>query len=98
MRNFFRNVSDIDLFTGALSEISMLGSVVGPTFSCLLGHQFKATREGDRHWYENDFPPSSFNLKQLNEIRKVTLSRLICDNSKIQNIQPKSFLKSDDYL
>lgn len=95
---FSRNVSDIDLFTGALSEISMLGSVVGPTFSCLLAHQFHSIRSGDRHWYENDFPPSSFSLKQLNEIRKVSLSRLICDNSKIQNIQPKAFLKSDDYL
>lgn len=91
-------MSDIDLFTGALSEISMLGSVVGPTFSCLLGNQFKNLREGDRHWFENNFPPSAFSLKQLNEIKKVTLARLICDNSKIQNIQPNAFLKSDDFL
>ena len=37
-------------------------------------------RFGDRHWYENGGWPSSFTLEQLNEIRKVKLSRVLCDN------------------
>jgi len=53
-------VSDIDLFTGALGEKPTEGSVVGPTFGCLLGRQFHYLRRGDRYWYENDLPPSSF--------------------------------------
>jgi hypothetical protein len=53
-------VSDIDLFTGALGETPTEGSVIGPTFSCLLGRQFHYLRRGDRYWYENDLPPSSF--------------------------------------
>jgi hypothetical protein len=57
---FCRNVSDIDLFTGALGETPTEGSVIGPTFGCLLGRQFHYLRRGDRYWYENDLPPSSF--------------------------------------
>ena len=35
---------------------------------------------GDRYWYENDIPPSSFTREQLNEIRKVSLAQIICEN------------------
>ena len=31
--------------------------------------------------YENDIPPSSFTKDQLNEIRKVSLASVLCDNS-----------------
>ena len=31
--------------------------------------------------YENDIPPSSFTKDQLNEIRKVSLAPVLCDNS-----------------
>nr|CAD7425233.1 unnamed protein product [Timema monikensis] len=118
----YRNVSDIDLFTGGLAETPTEGSVVGPTFGCLLGRQFHYLRLGDRYWYENDLPPSSFTkgkyfllllqiqsptkLKvsheltaQLNELRKVTLARIICDNSdNINEVQPSVFLDKDPFL
>ena len=47
-------------------------------FSVLIFCNF--SRFGDRFWYENGGWPSSFTVEQLNEIRKVKLSRLICDN------------------
>ena len=53
--NLFRNrdVEDIDLWSGAVSEISVEGGRVGPTFACLIGRQSQATKFGDRFWYEN---------------------------------------------
>ncbi len=43
--------------------------------------QFHNFRHGDRFWYENGGWPSSFTLEQLDEIRKVKLSRILCDNT-----------------
>lgn len=50
----YRHVDDIDLFPGGVSEASVAGGVVGPTFACILGNQFQHIRKGDRYWYEND--------------------------------------------
>ncbi|XP_063586936.1 uncharacterized protein LOC134764285 [Penaeus indicus] len=73
---------DIDLWSGGVSERPLPGSMVGPTFSCLIGLTFKELRYGDRFWYENRGGyDSDFTLEQLEEIRKVKLSRIICDNS-----------------
>lgn len=64
---FFRTPGDIDLFSGALAEYPQEGAVVGPTFGCLLGIQFQKLKNGDRFWYENDLPPSSFTLGSFNK-------------------------------
>ena len=54
---------------------------------------------GDRYWYENDIPPSSFTKEQLNEIRKVKLAQVICENiPSIDFVQPNAFLESDPFL
>lgn len=57
------------------------------------------TRRGDRFWYENDLPPSSFTKQQLHELRKTSLARVICDNGDgIGEIQPQVFLDKDPFL
>lgn len=67
--------------------------------SCLLQKQFSLIRYADRFWYENDLPPSSFEIEQLNEIRKVTLAGILCNNIEgLDKIQPKAFVKEDIYL
>ena len=94
-----QTIEDIDLYTGGLAEVPSKGAVVGPTFACLIGRQMFYYKSGDRYWYENDIPPSSFSKEQLNEIRKTTLARVVCDNIKtVDFIQPNVFIESDPFL
>lgn len=56
------------------------GGLVGPTFACIIGIQFRQLRKCDRFWYETDDPSIKFSEAQLNEIRKTTLSKIVCEN------------------
>jgi len=84
-------VEDIDLFAGLLSERKQRGSELGQTTTCLLLEQFNRSRRGDRFWYERD-SLKGFTMEQLNEIRKATLAKVICDNSDgVASIQSNVF-------
>jgi peroxidase len=79
----------MDLWVGGLSEQKLPGAQVGPTFACIIGLTFTRVRDGDRFWYEN---PYIFKSSQLRELRKVKLSKVICNNSDdITEIQPNAF-------
>lgn len=60
LQSIYKTVADIDLFTGGLGETPKSGAAVGPTLGCLIGRQFHYLRRGDRYWFENELPPSSF--------------------------------------
>ncbi|KAK4336720.1 hypothetical protein RND71_043564 [Anisodus tanguticus] len=90
----FKNVDDIDLLTGGMSEFPAFGSMIGPTFTCIVAEQFVIARDSDRFWYENE--EAKFNSHQLAEIRKTTLAKLICENSDdIDTVQLYPFLQPD---
>lgn len=98
IESIYSNLEDVDLLIGGILETPNNGAVVGPTFSCLLMNQLVKIRNSDRFWYENDLPPSSFSINQLEALRRVTLSGLLCANSPILTIQPMAFIESDAYL
>ncbi len=64
------------LFPGGLAETPLHGGLVGPTFACIIGIQFRNLRKCDRFWYETGNPLVRFTESQLAEIRKVTLSKV----------------------
>lgn len=49
------DVRDIDLWIGGLAENKegKADVITGPTFTCIIGQQFKDLKEGDRFYYEN---------------------------------------------
>jgi len=93
LSRYYDNVNDIDLFLGGVLEPSTQDSLLGETFQCIVGDQFIRLKYGDKFFYENDGFRSSFTPRQLTEIRGGTcLSRVICDNTDITEIQPYAFL------
>ena len=80
LKTAYRSVLDIDLFAGAMNEFPWHGSAVGFTFRCILTQQFRNLRLGDRFWYERKDQKVGFTLKQLDQIRKVTMARVLCNN------------------
>lgn len=88
----YRSVHDIDLFVGGISERPVVGGIVGPTFACIIAQQFSNLRKGDRFWYENSNLPNSFTLFQLNSLRRVSFSQIICRSLGGGTLQPHIFL------
>ncbi|CAG2224718.1 PXDN [Mytilus edulis] len=93
LQSVYRNPDDIDLFAGGLTETKSPGALVGPTFRCLIGYQFKLFKTGDRFFYENNFFPTGFTAAQLKQIKKQTLSALYCRTMAV-NSMPKSAFES----
>ncbi|XP_076063497.1 salivary peroxidase/catechol oxidase-like [Oratosquilla oratoria] len=87
--SLYRHVDDIDPFIAGIAETPVEGSLLGPTFRCIVGDQFIRLKRGDRFFYDNAGLPTSFTEAQLHEIRKVSWARILCDNGDdIEHMQP----------
>lgn len=83
LKNVYNSPDDIDLWVGGLLESAHDDALVGPTFAEIIADQFSKFKRGDRFFYEfnPETNPGYFQIQQLDEIRKVTIARIICDNS-----------------
>ena len=86
--------ADIDLFSGGLAEVKHKSSMLGRTFTCLIGKQFFNLKYGDRFFYTHRGPtvPFPFNDQQLAAISSRGLGDVICDNTQIPKITQNPFL------
>ncbi|NXK41432.1 PERM Myeloperoxidase, partial [Piprites chloris] len=90
----YGTLDNIDLWIGAVAEPVVPQGRVGPLLSCIIGTQFRNLRDGDRFWWEN---PGVFTLQQLQALRKITLSKVFCDNTHIQKL-PRDVFRINSYL
>ncbi len=67
IQRLYSSVRDVDLFLGGVierpesnSNSGPTKSLLGPTFRCLVGDQFKRLKWGDRFWFEEGGQPNSF--------------------------------------
>ena len=77
LQQYFNGIF-IYFFLLLITETVKEGHTVGPTWECLITHQFRDLKEGDRYFFTN---PGQFTENQLKTIRKQTLSSVICSNS-----------------
>ena len=84
MNSVYSDVEDIDAFTGAMSETSVPGGLVGATIACILGKQFKNLMDGDRFFFTHHQEGTDFETGLPPDLRSYalnrTLSDIICDN------------------
>ncbi|ELW62346.1 Thyroid peroxidase [Tupaia chinensis] len=79
---------NIDVWLGGLVESFLPGARTGPLFACIIGRQMKMLRDGDRFWWES---PAAFTEAQRQELRKHSLSRVICDNTGLPSVPQDAF-------
>eukprot|EP00102_Acyrthosiphon_pisum_P026317 XP_016663527.1 PREDICTED: peroxidase-like [Acyrthosiphon pisum] len=90
----YKTWNDIDLLVGALLEKHVDDAMVGPTMRCIIREQFVRTRIADRYFYD---VPGVFTDYQLENIKSVTIARILCDSGEIKTIPPQSFSRAADY-
>uniref|UniRef100_A0A673MS09 Eosinophil peroxidase n=1 Tax=Sinocyclocheilus rhinocerous TaxID=307959 RepID=A0A673MS09_9TELE len=96
--HLYGTAKNIDVWVGAISEPALPGGRVGPLLACLIAKQFKALRDGDRFWWQNE---GVFSSAQRDALRTTSLSRIICDNTHIRLVPFDPFahtLHPDDLL
>ncbi|CAL8137936.1 unnamed protein product [Orchesella dallaii] len=78
LAKFYRYPDDLDLYTGGVVERHIKDSYIGPTWWCIVGHQFQTWKRGDRFFYTHGGMPHSFTEAQLDEIRKMSMAAVLC--------------------
>ncbi|PIO76539.1 shTK domain protein [Teladorsagia circumcincta] len=86
LKVIYKHVDAIDMYVGSLLEDPVKDALVGPTLACVIGEQFRRTRNGDRFYFEND---NVFTPKQVTQIRKMTIARVLCDAGEHFSFAPR---------
>jgi peroxidase len=93
LKVIYKSVDDVDLYVGGFLETPHEDSILGPIFKCLIGDQFARLKKGDRFFYDLGVDSRlAFRPSQLDQLRRTSLARIICDNTDtVTTIQPLAF-------
>ncbi|KAM8944082.1 eosinophil peroxidase [Lycaon pictus] len=86
--NLYGTPDNIDIWIGAIAEPLLPGARVGPLLACLFEKQFNRARSGDRFWWEKK---GVFTKRQRKALRRISLSRIVCDNTGITTVSRDIF-------
>ncbi|XP_060805031.1 peroxidase-like [Amyelois transitella] len=97
LKRLYGDVDEVELMPAIYSESHMKGAFVGPTLFCIMSRTLLQWRKSDRHFFEHGDLPTSLTLPQLNEIRKSSVARLMCDSGvSVTKIQRQALLNADE--
>jgi len=93
LKVIYKTVDDVDLYVGGFLESPHEDSILGPIFKCLIGDQFARLKKGDRFFYDLGVNSRlAFSPSQLDQLRRTSLARIICDNTDtVTAMQPLAF-------
>ncbi|XP_055983729.1 myeloperoxidase [Sorex fumeus] len=86
--------NNIDIWMGGVAEPLERNGRVGPLLACLIGTQFRNLRDGDRFWWQN---PGVFSQQQQQALAKISLPRIICDNTGITTVSKNNIFMSNTF-
>ncbi|XP_040075497.2 chorion peroxidase-like [Ixodes scapularis] len=101
LQSIYEHPDDVDLWTAGLMEYPAESrALVGPTFACIIGRQFRSLKYGDRYFYTHDKGPNVNPLSdaQISEIAKFSIAKLFCANADDPDrffVQPLALIQPD---
>jgi len=94
LANIYSSPADIDLWVGGTAENFVQGGMVGATFACLIGEQFRRLLFGDRFFFTHAGQAGSYTAAQRVILRTRTLRDVICLNSPVTSVREDALLTS----
>ncbi|KAF7631143.1 ShKT domain-containing protein [Meloidogyne graminicola] len=97
----YTSPDDLDLYVGGMLEDSVIGGLVGPTLACIIGDQFKRTRDGDRlvinhkivHIHNEESWHFYFSTTWKRLKGQGNMARILCDNGdRISQVPVHAFM------
>ena len=89
-QEIYDHPSDIDLFTGGISQMNESGSQLGKVFWAMIREQFRRTMKGDRFFFNHkksdDLQGVGFTDEARKIIRDRTMSGVICDTTGLTKV------------
>ena len=74
LSSLYSHVDDIDLYLAGLMESPLSGSLLGPTFSCIISDQMYRARAADRFFYSLTDSASQLSEGKCGESSRASLS------------------------